>query len=270
MYQITFKQSPNKWTGRNSYQPIALVNHRMVGYLPGTDATFANAANDVSAHFGIGYRTAGGPVRISQYVDLSDSAWANGNYDASGGWPLVKKTSTGTVINPNYYTISIEHEDGGPNDGVVTQAVKDASCWLQTILMSGDIDLMRYVGIQIRDTATAVALKAIVPGKETIIDHNRISGSLKPYCWRPYKLDTGGFPAWQPILIEQLRGSEMAIQDTLNLLEQQITELQNQRDAAVLESQQTKLKLESAKTKATEISTLAAQIDAKTDEILAL
>jgi hypothetical protein len=270
MYQITFKQSPNKWAGRNGYQPIALVNHRMVGYLPGTDATFLNPDRDVSAHFGIGYRTAGGPVRLSQYVDLSDSAWANGNYDPSGGWPLVKKTSTGTVINPNYYTISIEHEDGGPNDGVVTQAVKDASCWLQTILLTGDVDLMRYVGIQIRDSATAAALKTIIPAKETIIDHNRISGSLKPYCWRPYKLDTGGFPAWQPILIEQLRGSKMAIQDTLALLEQQITELENQRNAAVVEAEQSKNKLEAAKTDALLIKAKAQEITVLADHTLAL
>jgi hypothetical protein len=270
MYQITFKPSPNKWTGRSGYVPIAFVNHRMVGYLPGTDATFANPDNDVSAHFGIGYRTAGGPVRISQYVDLSDSAWANGNYDASGGWPLIKKTAAGTVINPNYYTISIEHEDGGPNDGVVTQAVKDASTWLQTILLSGDIDLMRYVGIQIRGKDVADALKILPPLTETIIDHNRIAGKLKPYCWRPYKLDTGGFPAWQPILIQQLRGSEMAIQDTLALLEQQITELENQRNAAVLEATQAKNKLDTAKTKATSIKTLSNQIEVLTDEIVAL
>jgi hypothetical protein len=270
MYQITFKPSPNKWTGRNGYQPIAIVNHRMVGYLPGTDATFANPDRDVSAHFGIGYRTAGGPVRISQYVDLSDSAWGNGNYDPSGGWTLIKKTENGTVINPNYYTVSIEHEDGGPNDGVVTQAVKDASCWLQTILLSGSIDLMRYVGIQIRENTTAVALGNIIPVTETIIDHNRISGRLKPYCWRPYKLDTSGFPGWQPILIQQLRGSTMAIQDTLNLLEQQITELENQRNAAIAEALVANNKLSQAKDKAIEIKTLSTQISTKADEIVAL
>lgn len=270
MYQITWKSSPNKWTGRSGYQPIAIVNHRMVGYLPGTDATFLNPDNDVSAHFGIGYRTAGGPVRISQYVDLSDSAWANGNYDPSGGWPLVKKTAAGTVINPNYYTISIEHEDGGPNDGVVTQAVKDASCWLQTIMLSGDIDLMRYVGIAIRDVATATALKALPPAQETIIDHNRISGKLKPYCWRPYKNDTGGFPAWQPTLIKQLRGSEMAIQDTLALLEQQITELENQRNAAVLEAAQSKSKLDSAKIMADQIDIKSSEINSLAKQIKAL
>jgi len=242
----------------------------MVGYLPGTDATFLNPANDVSAHFGIGYRTSGGPVRISQYVDLSDSAWSNGNYDATGGWPLVKKTSAGTVINPNYYTISIEHEDGGPNDGVVTQAVKDASTWLQTILMTGNIDLMRYVGIQIRGKDVAEALALLVPMQETIIDHNRISGKLKPYCWRPYKNDTGGFPAWQPTLIQQLRGSEMAIQDTLALLNQQIIELQNQRDAAIQSATDSQSKVSSAKVYALEIRDDAQAIIDSAESILNL
>jgi len=268
MYKITFKESPNRWTNRSGYAPIAVVNHRMVGYLAGTDATFANPANDVSSHFGIGYRS--GKVEISQYVDLSDTAWGNGNYDASGGWTLTKKAADGSVINPNYYTVSIEHEDGGPNDGVVTQAVKDASAWLQTILLTGDADLMRYVGIHIRSNTTATQLGKIVPGKETLIDHNRISGTKKPYCWRPYKLDTGGFPAWQPELINIIRGSEMAIQDTLALLEQQIAELQTQRDTAVAAQEIAEGKLTTAKTKAQEISTLADLITVKTDEIIAL
>lgn len=267
MYRITFKQSPNYWIGRNGYQPIALVNHRMVGYLPGTDATFLNAANQVSAHFGIGYRSDGGPVRISQYVDLSDSAWTAGNYDPSGGWPLIKKTSTGAIINPNYYIIGIEHEDGGPNDGRVSQPVLDASTWLQSILLTGNIELMRYVGITIREQSTASALASIIPYNETVIDHNRIAGVRKPYCWRPYKLDTGGFPAWQPILLAQLRGNEMAIQDTLDLLELQIAQLEQEKleaetaaEAATAAATAANNKLSVAKTKAQEIKVLSDDI----------
>lgn len=242
----------------------------MVGYLPGTDATFANPANQVSAHFGIGYRTDGGPVRISQYVDLSDTAWTAGNYDPSGGWTLVKKTPSGVVINPNYYIVGIEHEDGGPNDGRVSDEVKVASLWLQSILVSGDIDLIKFVGIKIKNQSTADALKIIPLNTETIIDHNRIAGNKKPYCWRPYKLDTEGFPVWQPILIEGLKGSKMAIHDTLDLLEQQILALEAERDAALIEASTAQAKLSTAKVRALEIQEDAHSILDSAEAILNL
>lgn len=237
-YKITWKQSPNFWTNRSQQPIIALVGHRMVGYLPGTDTTFLNPANQVSTHFGIGYRSAGGPVEISQYVDLSDTAWGNGNYDPSGGWTLIKKRADGTVINPNYYTVSVEHEDGGPNSGIVTEPVLQTSLWLYTILLSGNADLIRSVGIKMREDYTATQLSKIQIGTETLIDHNRISGTKKPYCWRPYKLDTQAFlPGWQPRLLDYLRsGTSMAIDDTLALLATEIDALQAERDAAIAEA----------------------------------
>lgn len=266
MYKIIFKESPNKWTGRSGYTPIAIVNHRMVGYLSGTDVHFSKTTSGVSAHFGIGYRKSGEPVEITQYVDLADTAWSNGVYDSSGGWTLVKKTPTGTVVNPNYYTISIEHEDGGPNDGRVTDEVKEASSWLQSILLSGDIQLMRHVGIQVRTSALSI-LKTVPITTETIIDHNKIAGKKKPYCWQPYKMDTGGFPAWQPELITQLRGSRMAISDTLDLLDSQVEDLvagkaaaEAEADAAKLQAQLAQKKLVAAKSSASVIATEANKI----------
>lgn len=210
--------------GRNGQVINAVVHHRMVGFLPGTDTEFLNPATEHASHFGIGYRN--GVVEISQYADLSDSPWANGNYDSSGGWTLVKKTSTGTVINPNYYTVSIEHEDGGPTDGRVTEPVLAASLWLDIILLSGDPIVIRGAGIRMRDDVIATQLKNISPGTETLIDHNRISGKLKPTCWRPYMQDTQAFiPGWQPRLLAAIGGSRMAIQDTLTTLNAEVTKL---------------------------------------------
>jgi hypothetical protein len=224
VYKITFKQTPNMFSGRNGQVINAIVHHRMIGFLAGTDIEFLNPTTEHASHFGIGYRN--GIVEISQYADLSDSPWANGNYDPSGGWTLVKKTSTGTVINPNYYTVSIEHEDGGPSDGRVSEPVLAASLWLDTILLSGDPIAIRGVGIRMRDDIIATQLKNILPGTETLIDHNRISGKLKPTCWRPYMQDTQGFiPGWQPRLLAAIGGSRMAIQDTLTTLNAEVNKL---------------------------------------------
>lgn len=253
MYKITQKPSPNKFTGRNGQLLNAIVHHRMVGFLSGTDTTFANSANQVSSHFGIGYRS--GVVEISQYVDLSDSAWCNGNYDVSGGWPLVKRTSTGTIINPNYYTISIEHEDGGPTDGVVTEPVLAASLWLVQILLTGNPLVIRGAGISMRTDDIADQLKNIVPGTETLIDHHRISGNLKPDCWRPFMKDTQAFiPGWQPRLIKAIGDSSMAIQDTLATLTTEINALQAAKDAATQAAADQAAKVTAAKNSATTIA----------------
>lgn len=233
MYTITWKNSPNHYDGRNGYQPEAIVNHRMVGTLPGTDLTFSKPANEVSTHFGIGKRTVNGPVEISQYVDLSDGAWGNGNADPETTWPLLKRGPAG-IINPNYYTVSIEHEDGGSaNRGLVKPEIIDASVWLSRLLLSGSAPLMRAAGIRIRDDATAAALKSIVPGNETYIDHRRIAGRAKPDCWRPWLGDPGFVPYWKPIMLARLQEREMTIDEIMALLQTEIDRLETERDNAV-------------------------------------
>lgn len=235
-YKITWKPSPNKFAGRAGQPVIAIVNHRMVGYLPGTDIVFANPANDVSTHFGIGFRKGYGvgPVEISQYVDLADGAWGNGNYDPSGGWTLVRKASDGTVINPNYYTISIEHEDGATaNDGIVLPEVRAASEWLTRILLTGNMAAYAAAGIRCSSQAVADQIGAIVPGNETYIDHNRIAGTRKPYCWRAWLGDGGFVPAYKPTMLANVKDTDMAIDDIMVLLQQEIDKLEAERDAAV-------------------------------------
>jgi len=92
--------SPNFWEGRNGHQPIAIVIHTMDGFLGGSDSHFNNPATEVSAHFGVGLNG-----EIHQYVDMNDSAWANGIPDSGNIW-------NGTPgVNPNRETLSIETED---------------------------------------------------------------------------------------------------------------------------------------------------------------
>lgn len=104
---IIWKGSPNHDTGRNGYGVTHITLHIMVGYLAGTDATFANSASQASAHYGIG-----STGEIHQYVSERDGSYSDANYMS------------------NCSTISIEHEGGMSDGAVCTQACIDASARL--------------------------------------------------------------------------------------------------------------------------------------------
>jgi N-acetyl-anhydromuramyl-L-alanine amidase AmpD len=85
------------------------VIHIMAGTLHGTDLWFGNSVSAVSAHYGVGKNG-----EIHQYVREEDTAFHAGSVDAPS-WTAIHKTANGKFINPNYYTIGIEHE-GFPDD----------------------------------------------------------------------------------------------------------------------------------------------------------
>ena len=114
---IIQKKSPNFWAGRKGYRPEGVVIHIMDGTLVGTDSWFANPASQVSAHYGVG-RTG----EVHQYVKEEDTAWHAGRVDVPV-WKLIKPN-----INPNLYTVGIEHE--GKPDDVWTDAMKQSSAEL--------------------------------------------------------------------------------------------------------------------------------------------
>lgn len=193
---ITFRKAKFYTLGRT--EPIrAIVNHRMVGTLPGTDAYFTTSTTrPVSTHFGIGF-TVSGALAISQYVPLDDTAYGNGNYDASGNWDNWGYKTT----EINAQTVSIEHQDHDgteANKGIVKEAAQQASIALQALLLRGTEAEWRSAGIILRDWTNFKILREelgkIIPGSRTIITHNDISGALKPYCWKPWANDTVGFP----------------------------------------------------------------------------
>lgn len=96
-------QKPSPYFGsRHGYRPEAIVIHVMEGTLHGTDEFFQQPGREeeTSAHFGIG-KTG----EIHQYVDEEDAAFHAGRVSAPT-WPLLKPRN----INPNWYTIGIEHE----------------------------------------------------------------------------------------------------------------------------------------------------------------
>lgn len=121
LYKINFiwkgTNGHNFWAGRDGQTPLAIVDHCMGKGADGTRATlescagwFANPKSEVSAHFGVGK-----DGRVWQFVDIRDTAWANGileEPDLSLPW-LAECVSR--KINPNRRTISIEHE-GDSND----------------------------------------------------------------------------------------------------------------------------------------------------------
>lgn len=103
-----------QWIGANaanytpsrprSFNPEAIVIHIMAGSLAGTDSWFNDPRAKVSAHYGVG---AGGLVH--QYVRETDTAFHAGVVDQPS-WSLLKPG-----VNPNFYTIGVEHE--GTGDG---------------------------------------------------------------------------------------------------------------------------------------------------------
>lgn len=64
MSDIIWKGSPNHYVGRNGYGVTHITLHIMVGYLAGTDSTFASQSSRASAHYGIGATRRDPPIRV--------------------------------------------------------------------------------------------------------------------------------------------------------------------------------------------------------------
>lgn len=110
--------SGNFQAGRpQDHKPEAIVIHIAVGNLKSVDDHFRNPLSRVSAHYCIGKKG-----EIHQYVQEEDTAFHAGIVDTPV-WPLIKQG-----VNPNYYTIGIEHE--GMPDDVWPQAQLAASAAL--------------------------------------------------------------------------------------------------------------------------------------------
>lgn len=115
----TWEPSPNFDTGRPAGPPRWIILHGTAG--PGAVSWFQNPASQVSAHYVI---TRDGMIHCC--VDENDWAWANGV--ESAGHASWWTAST----NPNWVTISIEHEKyDASNASDLTPAQYAASYALQ-------------------------------------------------------------------------------------------------------------------------------------------
>ncbi len=159
MPPIIKKFSPNFWQGRAGFKPEAVVVHIMDGTLAGTDSHFANPATEVSAHYGIGQSG-----ETHQYVDEADAAWHAGRVQ-NPTWSLLK-----AGINPNRYTIGIEHE--GNAGSAWSENMKQASA-------ARIADICKRWSIPI--------------DREHIIGHYQIDGVRRPNC-----------PAYDKRIIDEL------------------------------------------------------------------
>lgn len=103
--------------GRAGMLPTHMCLHIMDGSLIGTDAWFNNPACKASAHSGVGY-DAQGKVQVHDYVHSADTAFAAGvTENIKGKWSQFKRTPAGVLINPNFYTLNLEHE-GHPGEEI--------------------------------------------------------------------------------------------------------------------------------------------------------
>ena len=136
---ITYLKSPNFFAGRKNYTPIAIVIHIMEGTLDGTDAWFQNQDSKQSAHFGIG-KTG----EVHQYVLQSDAAWHAGRVNAPT-WKMIQlsnDTNKPGYINPNFYTIGIEHE-GDENTDWTNEMYQSSSYLIAAIAKRWNIPIDR-------------------------------------------------------------------------------------------------------------------------------
>ncbi len=111
------KQIPSPNFFKEHGKRTAVVLHVSAGTLASMDSWFSTSNSQVSAHYGIGKNG-----EVHQYVSEKNSSWAVGVVKKPT-WKLLQKG-----VNPNYYTISIEHE--GFADTVWTEAMKKASAKL--------------------------------------------------------------------------------------------------------------------------------------------
>ena len=151
----------NYWQGRNGHLPVAIVNHCMgrdkagnLATIEGTLSWFRNPVSGVSAHFGVAR-----DGRVWQFVSLGDTAWANGIvelFDQNIKWLT---EAINQMVNPNYLTVSIEHE----GDGILS---------MPDIQYQASLALHKFI----------LAECVIVPDKFHIIRHSQITGISRYNC----------------------------------------------------------------------------------------
>ena len=157
----------NFGVGRNGQTVQAIVMHIASGRLAGVFPTFNTPGIQVSAHFCIAQ-----DGTVEQYVSVDDTAFANGlGWQAERNQWLNPRGKIVTPswqylipqINPNSYTVSIEHE-GWPQDK-----------WTDAMYMANH-RLLLWLAEKFNLTITP---------RCTLIGHNEIDPIDKPNCPGP-------------------------------------------------------------------------------------
>jgi len=176
-FQIQWKGTPNFRKGRKGYSPIAIVDHQTAGKFPGCLNWMMNSQAQASSHYLINRQG-----EIFQLVKDEDTAWANGGVNKPT-WNLYNG------VNPNLYTLSIEHEcypEVGGN-GNLTDIQYQATVWLHKYLID----------------------KWNIPiDREHIIGHFQIDSVDRPNCpgsafpWDKLMQDLNPQPIYTPVNIQ--------------------------------------------------------------------
>lgn len=103
--------------GRQGHRVQALVIHIMEGSMEGTLAWFRNPTSRVSSHYGVSRKG-----EVVQYVDDDDTAYHAGNVDR----PTADLVKQNAGVNPNLWTIGIEHEGKADQEPTAAQMVASA------------------------------------------------------------------------------------------------------------------------------------------------
>jgi N-acetylmuramoyl-L-alanine amidase len=117
--------------GRHGFEPKAIVIHIIVGSLEAADLTFRDPRSSVSAHYGVGKSG-----RLLQFVNEADTAFHAGTV-VRPAWKLLDPH-----VNPNYYTIGIEHE-GQPQDAWPDEQYESSATLVREIAARWKIPLDR-------------------------------------------------------------------------------------------------------------------------------
>ena len=164
---IVKKLTPNKYNGRNGWKPDMIVCHITEGSYEGSISWLCNPASKASAHFVVGR-----DGRITQLVELTDTAWCNGTSTDPNSSVYYGKSSLEAVrerkTNANYYTISIEHE------GYYSQTGGN----LTSAQLTATIDLIKYI----RSEVKRIYGIDIPADREHIVGHYQINPVTKPNC----------------------------------------------------------------------------------------
>lgn len=164
MPNVDQQLSPNIKKGRDGHLVEATCIHIMVGRYQGSIDWLCNPESGVSAHFAVSWEG-----KITQMVNIFDTAYANGL-----SWDKKRKTwidpggnavdpswkRLTPPVNPNFQTVSIEHE------GYQNQVWNDA-------MYEADRRILVYVQSH---------FPIIYVPHDTIIGHNEISPKLRPFC----------------------------------------------------------------------------------------
>ena len=146
--KIEWKPVKNFSTGRSGYKTEAIVIHIAEGWLAGGYSWFNNAESKVSSHYMIGKSG-----EIWQFVKDEDTAWHTGS-PSNPTWSKLKNN-----INPNLYTIGIEHE-GFTGELFTNEMYEATSSLLAELSQKWQIQLSR----------------------DTVIGHNQINQTSRDRC----------------------------------------------------------------------------------------